>query len=400
MSSHVTLTAAPHLSPAQVMGVMVAASIASTIGGLPFNSLPVMLGSLAEAFKLEPAAVGFMGSVCFAGYLVGTLGAPLWIERVNWRLLTVISALGTAGSFALSAVTADLKGQYVAWALIGFFASTMTCLGMRILSDLPDKVRAFGVRQGVELSVTAAVLFALPPLVIAHWQYLGAAAALAVVVVVLGLSAWWVPARSVVSTGTSGRASGSAGAAGGSSVGSTVEKPRVPLAAWMGLVVFFVYLTGNIGLWAFLERMGAGLKLEPAQTGLVFAVLKLLGGVAAFSVGALGERWSPRRAHGAALLLLGAGLLLLASASGFTRFSLGAWVWEFAFTCGCVLQAAHIARQDPSGRAILLVPAAFALASMVGPGLAGQLYTPGAAQVLVLAAVTSVAPLAALWIRR
>ncbi len=400
MSSPVTLTAAPRLSPAQVMGVMVAASIASTIGGLPFNSLPVMLGSLAEAFKLEPAAVGFMGSVCFAGYLVGTLGAPLWIERVNWRLLTVISALGTAGSFALSAVTADLKGQYVAWALIGFFASTMTCLGMRILSDLPDKVRAFGVRQGVELSVTAAVLFALPPLVIAHWQYLGAAAALAVVVVVLGLSAWWVPARSVVSTGTNAGASGSAGAAGGSSVGPAVEKPRVPLAAWMGLVVFFVYLTGNIGLWAFLERMGAGLKLEPAQTGLVFAVLKLLGGVAAFSVGALGERWSPRRAHGAALLLLGAGLLLLASASGFTRFALGAWVWEFAFTCGCVLQAAHIARQDPSGRAILLVPAAFALASMVGPGLAGQLYTPGAAQVLVLAALTSVAPLVALWIRR
>jgi MFS family permease len=381
------------------MGVMLAASIASTIGGLPFNSLPVMLGSLAEAFKLEPAAVGFMGSVCFAGYLVGTLGAPLWIERVNWRLLTVISALGTAGSFALSAVTADLKGQYVAWALIGFFASTMTCLGMRILSDLPDKVRAFGVRQGVELSVTAAVLFVLPPLVIAHWQYLGAAAALAVVVVVLGLSAWWVPARSVVSTASSGWASGSAGAAGGSSVGPAVEKPRVPLAAWMGLVVFFVYLTGNIGLWAFLERMGAGLKLEPAQTGLVFAVLKLLGGVAAFSVGALGERWSPRRAHGAALLLLGAGLLLLASASGFTRFALGAWVWEFAFTCGCVLQAAHIARQDPSGRAILLVPAAFALASMVGPGLAGQLYSPGAAMVLLLAALSSVVPWAAAWRR-
>ena len=97
------------LSPARVIGVMLAASIASTIGGLPFNSLPVMLGSLAEAFKLEPAAVGFMGSVCFAGYLVGTLGAPLWIERLNWRLLTVISALGTAGSFALSAHITDFQ---------------------------------------------------------------------------------------------------------------------------------------------------------------------------------------------------------------------------------------------------------------------------------------------------
>jgi len=386
MTPYAPASTATGLSPARVIGVMLAASIASTIGGLPFNSLPVMLGSLAEAFKLEPAAVGFMGSVCFAGYLVGTLGAPLWIERLNWRLITVISALGTAGSFALSAASADLKGQYIAWALIGFFASTMTCLGMRILSDLPDKVRAFGVRQGVELSVTAAVLFALPPLVIAHWQYLGAASALALVVLVLGVSAIWVPARSVLAD-----VDGASAAA---------ANPKLPVAAWVGLVVFFVYLVGNIGLWAFLERIGAGLKLEPAQTGLVFAVLKLLGGVAAFSVGALGERWSPVKAHAGALLLLVAGLALLATATGFPAFALGAWVWEFAFTCGCVLQAAHIARQDPSGRAILLVPAAFALASMVGPGLAGQLYVPGAAQVLLLAALTSVAPLAAVWIRR
>jgi hypothetical protein len=46
------------------------------------------------------------------------------------------------------------------------------------IKDLPNKVRAFGVRQGVELSVTAAVLFALP---------------LAAVVALLGLSAFWVP---------------------------------------------------------------------------------------------------------------------------------------------------------------------------------------------------------------
>jgi hypothetical protein len=400
--------AATGLTPAKVMGVMLAASIASTIGGLPFNSLPVMLGSLAEAFKLEPAAVGFMGSVCFAGYLVGTLGAPLWIERLNWRLLTVISALGTAASFALSAHLTDLKGQYVAWALIGFFASTMTCLGMRILTDLPDKVRAFGVRQGVELSVTAAVLFALPPLVIANWQYLGAASALAAVVLGLGVSAVWVPARSVLvdrgwsSTAAAADDAVAAKAAGEGAASSAVAavKPKVPVAAWVGLVVFFVYLVGNIGLWAFLERIGAGLKLEPAQTGLVFAVLKLLGGVAAFSVGVLGERWSPVKAHAGALLLLVAGLLLLASAAGFPAFALGAWVWEFAFTCGCVLQAAHIARQDPSGRAILLVPAAFALASMVGPGLAGQLYSPGAGAVLCLAALTSVVPLAAVLVKR
>ncbi|MDB5730139.1 MAG: arabinose transporter permease, partial [Variovorax sp.] len=162
-----------------LIAFMLSASLASTIGGLPFNLLPVMLGSLADSFGLDARAAGLMGSTCFAGYLAGTLGAPLWMNRLNWRLLTLVSTAGTALFFALSAGVSSMPLLYLMWALIGFFASTMTCLGMRILSDLPNKVRAFGVRQGVELSVTALVLFALPPLVIAHFKYPGAALALA-----------------------------------------------------------------------------------------------------------------------------------------------------------------------------------------------------------------------------
>ncbi|HPO19575.1 MAG TPA: hypothetical protein PLO07_10330, partial [Rubrivivax sp.] len=91
-----------------VIAMMLAASVASTIGGLPFNSLPVMLGSLADSFALDSKSVGLIGSICFAGYLVGTLGAPLWMNRLDWRWLTVISAAGTAGSFALSASVRNL----------------------------------------------------------------------------------------------------------------------------------------------------------------------------------------------------------------------------------------------------------------------------------------------------
>jgi predicted MFS family arabinose efflux permease len=362
-----------------LVAFMLSASIASTIGGLPFNSLPVMLGSLADSFALDPKAVGLMGSVCFAGYLAGTLAAPLWINRMNWRVLTTASAAGTAASFALSSQVSDLTTLYAVWALIGFFASTMTSLGMRILSDLPNKVRAYGVRQGVELSVTAAVLFALPPLAIAAWRYPGAALALAGVVALLGLSALWVPAHPLVPV--------EAGP------GGSTARRALPAAAWGCMAIFFVFLTGNIALWAFLERIGAGLKIAAGEMGLVFAVLKLLGGAAAFFVAWIGERGGQRLPFWAVLAVIGAGLALLASAQSFVPFALGAWVWEFAFTCGCVYQAAAIARTDPAGRAVMLVPAVFALSSMVGPGLAGQLAAGGSyGGVLALAAACSVVP--------
>lgn len=348
-----------------------------------------MLGSLADSFELDAQAAGFMGSTCFSGYLLGTLGAPVWMNRLNWRVLTVISAAGTAFFFALSAVVSSLPVLYATWALIGSFAATMTCLSMRILSDLPNKVRAFGVRQGVELSVTAAVLFALPPLVIAHFKYPGAALALAAVVVVLGISAFWVPQGPPTAVA-------SPGVQPVDSLGGAM-----PTASWRALVVFFLFLAGNIGLWAFLERIGASLQVTPGEMGLVFAVLKLLGGVAAFSVAAVGERLAPGRSPWVVLVAVGAGLALLAISTGFVGFALGAWMWEFAFTCGCVFQTVAIARSDPSGRAVTLVPAAFALSSMVGPGVAGQLAAGGSSGgLLVFALASTLVPVLAAWVQK
>ena len=367
----------------QLFVVMAAASIASTIGGLPFNALPVMLGSLAESFGLSAQTVGLIGSTCFAGYLVGTLGAPFWMNRLDWRVLTVVSAAGTALAFAASAAVQHVQFLYVTWAAIGFFASTMTCLGMRVLSDLPDKVRAYGVRQGTELAITAAVLFALPPLVIVYWKYPGAACVLAVVVALLGVSAFWVP-RHALATSVAKRAQGA-----------------LPLTSMLALGVFFCFLVGNIGLWAFLARMATSLKIAPAETGLVFAVLKLLGGAAAFAVAAAGDRLGERLRYVLVLGGLSLGLALLAVASGFLPYALGAWIWEFSFTCGCVFQTAAIARSDPNGRAIVLVPAVFAVGSMVGPGLAGKLLAGGSVgPLLMLALASSVVPVLAYSMRR
>lgn len=359
-----------------LFAVMLSASLASTIGGLPFNSLPVMLGSMADSFSLDSKAIGFLGSVCFAGYLAGTLGAPFWMNRINWRLLTIICSAGTAASFAFSATIARLDALYVIWALIGFFASTMTCLGMRILSDLPNKVRAFGIRQGVELSVTSAVLFILPPLLISTWKYPGAALGLAAVVAILGISALQVPTRPLLDQST-----------------EPSSKAALPAASWFVLFVFFLFLIGNIGLWAFLERIGSSLKIAQAEMGLVFAVLKLLGGIAAFSVAIAGDRLGQRLPFLLVITGIGLGLFLLTIGKTFMPFALGAWIWEFSFTCGCVFQTAAIARTDPSGRAIVLAPAVFALSSMVGPGLAGYLVSDGSFGALLgLALVSSLAP--------
>ena len=177
------------LNQRRTLTFMLAASLASTIGGLPFNTLPILLGSLADSFGFAPTQIGLLGSVCFSGYLVGTLVAVGFIDRCNWRALTLGCAVGAALAL-LASSQLPAAAQLPLWALIGFFAALMTCLGLRIMAEMPNKERAFGMRQGIELGLVALVLFVLPSLVISNFHYAGAALVLAAMILLLSLSAF------------------------------------------------------------------------------------------------------------------------------------------------------------------------------------------------------------------
>jgi len=359
------------------LALILAASFASTIGGLPFNSLPILLGSLADTFNFAPQEIGLLGSICFAGYLLGTLSSVLLINRFCWRQLTVTCAVASCLLLLLSAISAAYW-QMPLWALIGFFAALMTCLGLRIIGQMINKERALGVRQGIELGVTSLVLFALPAFIISQFGYTGAALSLSLIIIMLSLSAFWLPKNTHLDTEHS----------------SIKAQLNIPKSAWMALLVFLIFATGNIALWAFLERIGHSLQLDPAELGIVFAVLKLLGGAAAFSVALVGNKLGLYKPYIIVLSVLTLGLYLIwlslvDVSNQFLLFAMGAWIWEVAFTWGCVFQTAAVARLDSKGSAIMLIPAAFGVSAMVGPALGGWLASSGYQDVLFLAFATS-----------
>jgi hypothetical protein len=217
----------------------------------------------------------------------------------------------------------------------------------------------------------------LPSLFIAPYGFAGAAAALAGIIVLLSLSALRLPNRGDMPS---------------ASLDSHARKHPPAPQAYAALAILFVFLTGQIGLWAFLERIGNGIPLAPAELGTVFAVLKLLGGAAALGAAAVGCRFGFLVPHLLALGMISLGIVLLATAQSFLPYAMGAWVWEVGLTFSCVFQTAAIARFDVSGRSIMLVPAAFALASMLGPGMAGFLIGGGFAPLLWVALACALVP--------
>ena len=362
---------------------LLAASVASSIGGLPFNTLPILLGAFADQLTLSPAELGTLGSACTGGYLISTLLGPLWVDRIPWRLATAVAVAGTAGALMWSAGSEG--APYLPLAAFGFAAGLMHSLGMRMVGEVINKERAFGVRLLTELVIVAALLFFLP-LLIASRAIEGGMTLLATAVVAMGLAAFFIPRGPAIP------AAGVQGSADTASVG-------VAPAAWLALGIFVVFACGQVALWVFIERIGRSIGVSAGEMGIVFSVLKVVGGVSAALVALLGDRLGNRWPHVLGLLVIGLGVALLASPSSFMVYALGAWIWEGAFTMCCVYQTAAIAKLDRSNKLVVLVPAAFAVSAFVGPELAGRLAESGGfTPLFVLATGCAAIPAVAYWL--
>jgi len=359
--------------------VILAVSMVSAIGGLVFNTMPLLLGAAGEAFGLSPAQLGTLSLTAGIGYLAGTLTGPLWVERVNWRLTAFGIVAAVIASFLLAT---QLSGTaiYAGFAIFGFFCALAIALAMRVLADMPDPERAYGTRLSVELISIGFFLILLPILFISRTGFSGAMLGLALFAALLGLGSLVFPKRS------------------SSEIAAKLKGfPNWPQAgpSWSVLGIFTIYLLANVGLFFFLYVIAQDFNPTPAQNGLMFGVLKWLGG-AAGAVGAIiGARAGLRVPHLAAFAILMMGVVGLFLSKSFTAYMISSWVWEFGFTLGCLYQTAAIVRFDISNKLVVLVPMAFAISMIFGGKIAGQILEGGSANgIYLMVAICSLLPAA------
>ena len=357
--------------------VILAVSMVSAIGGLVFNTMPLLLGTAGDAFGFSPSKLGSLSLTAGIGYLAGTLTGPLWVERVNWRMAAFAILAAVIASFLLAT---QLSGQavFAGFAIFAFFCALAIALAMRVLADMPDPERAYGTRLSVELVSIGVFLIVLPILFISKSGFSGAMVGLACFAALLGLGAFFFPARSSSELAAKTKGFPSWAQAGPS---------------WSMLGIFGLYLLANVGLFFFLYVIAQKFEPSAAQNGLMFGVLKWLGG-AAGAVGAIiGAKAGVKLPHFVALGILILGVIGLALAPNFEVFMVSSWIWEFGFTLGCLYQTAAIVRHDPSNKLVVLVPMAFGISMILGGKIAGHLLESASAMSLYgLVAVCSLLP--------
>ncbi len=349
------------------MPIIIAVSMVSAIGGLVFNTMPLLLGALGKEFEMSPDALGTLSSNAGWGYLFGTITAPLWVDRVNWKLSALMFSVFAAGTFFFIS-KAPVSSLVWSFAIYGFACALAIGLATRVLADMPDLERAYGTRLTVELWSIAAFLYVLPVYFISKSGFSGAMIGMAMFTALLGLGSFLFPKRQ-----------------------SLIEKVKYPNwseagKAWILIGMFLIYLLVNVAVFFFLSVVAENFSPTGKEVGLMFLVLKWLGG-AAGAVGAIiGAKAGFKLPHIMAAGILVVGLAGMTIAKSFNVFMVSSWIWEFGFTLGCLYATTAITRFDPSKKLVVLVPATFGLSMVLGGKVGGKLLSSGSSAPLFIAA--------------
>lgn len=353
------------------IGVAIFASIVAGIVNIPFNAMPMILGSAADHYGLAPAQIGQLGGAMLFGWVGGTALCFFILHRLSWRLVAAAGLVTAVAGVQLSVHSPDISLGYLSWFILGFGASLPTCVCFEVIGNTGNQERSFGMMTLSIVLASAAVLYLFPLFLLSRWGYSG---------LVLGLSALFLAQLAIVWKLPSGPLSATAAQAHATAAGSNAP-------AWIAFIAFLIFFSGQSGLWAFLERAGREIAIAPESIGLILAILKVVGGLASITAMVVATRFGNRWPFVAGFVGTVIAVVILENSRSSAPYAIGGWIWEYFFTLVFCYTTAAISRLDRSGRVVVLLPGAIGLAGALGPTVAGYMKTgPGFLPIYIFAA--------------
>lgn len=372
-----------HKNPMDAGTVIVAALVASSIGALFYNLLPLYLGSAQDYRALDNRAIGFLSAAFFLGYNIVTISAFFWIRRLGWGSIIAVSAPIAALGLYAGTVTESYTTLLGTVVVAGGALAAIYGVGTTILGDTSNPGRWYGIKIAMEAMTGAVLLLILPSTAIARWGFDGAVFGLIIAMVFLSPFLFWIPAR---------------GTKGPDSEVLLIDVPQ-PAAGedpvqtpfiWGAILATLVFFAGASAIWAFIERIGAQGDHDAAAVGVLLAVTLVFAVLGSLVAAALGGRYGNVKPFVAGAVAFLAGLASLGDAGSFSMYALGACTVTFAIGYMLPISLTEIAELDVDGRYVVLSVPAVGVGAMAGPAIAGVLTQAGSYVALLIFGASTV----------
>ena len=354
----------------------VALMVAHCAGMVDLVALPVWVGTLIGAYRLDPQKAGLLATLFLAGAVLSSVFFSPRLNRLPARVMSTVGFGIAAGAFV--GITSVPVDRYLMLATLHAVAGIAVGCGLSFTHGTVGRSRnphrLFAI-SGLALGIFAiAFLGTVPGLIATH----GGPMLFHVFASVMGVAAI---ACALAFPSIQARRSAAAG-----------DEPRFERVVWFGMAgVGCMALTQSM-LFSFVQRIGLdrGFGLSA-----VIATLIALGIVNLFPApvaGLLETRVPGRRVVQAGPVVQAALALVITQSAAFVLYAAATSVFAAVMIFTHTFAFGMLARIDRTGRAVAATPAMLMTGAAIGPVLGGTLVKQsgygslGSAAVLIAAA--------------
>lgn len=342
---------------------VVPALIASGLGAIFYNILPLYVGATQDSFQLSNLEAGTLGTAFFAGYNIATFSAFFWIQKVNWRNATTLWLFVTLIGLFLGLLAKNFYSLLLTVFISGLGFSALYGLGTRILADTTDPSRWYGIKVAVEVIPGAFLLLILPSTLLPSMGVSGVIWGMIIMVVVLSVGLITMPSSGGHDSDQGPYFDGE---------GTSASRGAL-IYVWIALICTCIYFGAASAIWSFLERMGSSGGLSQIDIGNTLALTLVFASLGSLVTGWLGSSYGNVKPFLVSILVLVISLAQLATFETTQSFSVGACLFSFSFGVGVPFAVAEVAKRDPDGRFVMLSVTAIGVGAMIGPVIGGAL---------------------------
>lgn len=341
------------------------------INQLIVNLQPLVLGALAGAYGLGDAQLGHISAIFIGFNTLAVLSAPIWVRRVNWRVLTTIAVTLAAATLAAGSALSTLPAILLLFAVLGVIKGTLGAPAFASLGDTANPDRSYATSLIVQSVLAAGAAVAAAEWLVPRYSVSGLLLGLAAVAATGLLATRWLPTA------------GAAPAPTATNPTTAMPSWRGALAPAVGLLALGLFVCGILSFWYFAERIGASRGVPAGLIGAAVSLCSLATVATAGLVAWLGGRLASLWFVAAGNLVVIAGYVCLTSkadAAFVMAAILFAMGWGFAQPGYWTI----IRKVDASGRLFVAAPAAGGVAGVLTGLAAGPVIEQGGYTALIL----------------
>ena len=353
---------------------LIGAVMASTVGVLFYNVMPIYLGYLMEAKSLGYDQIGYMASAFFLAFSIPSATAYFWIRNIKPRTISYISIIFVAVFLFISSYTNSYTYLIVEILVVGSFSGILATLAMTVIGNYKNSTRWYGFKSASESAAGTLLLFVLPSTLIISYGFNGVVYGMLIFILLS------IPLVSLISNEPLAESDED-------TMIDTSIKDIPSIFVWMALLaIFFNYITGS-AIWAFAERVADIKEFDSTLVANALGLTLAFAIIGPLISSSISDKYGLKIPFIITSLLMLIGAYGLTAASTLSSYAIFACIQMLGWGGALPFLYSLVSNSDPNGRYIALAIPALGLGSVAGPALAGNLIGESSSMLMLQALV-------------